>query len=86
MPILEPGSTPRRWIHESGLRKYREKIHKESKLEDQKNLPFAFSKPGRGGKQRQFKCECGHIFLASKNTVMVICSKCKKLSKVEKME
>lgn len=84
--MVEPGSTPRRWLPDEGERKLREKIHRESKLDDQKNLPFTFSKPKRGGKQNQFKCECGHVFLASKNTVMVICSKCKQLSKVEKME
>jgi hypothetical protein len=78
-------SIPRRWIPESGLQEYREKIHKESKIADKKNLPFTFSKPWKAKKQSQFKCGCGHIFLASKNTVMVICSKCKQLSKVEKM-
>jgi len=86
MAILEPGSTQRRWLPDEGERKLREKIHRESKLDDRKNLPFTFSKPKRGGKQSLFKCECGHGFLASKNTVMVICSKCKELSKVEKME
>lgn len=86
MVTLEPGSMPRRWIPESGLQEHREKIHKESKIADKKNLPFTFSKPGKAKKQSQFKCECGHVFLASKNTVMVICSRCKKLSKVEKME
>jgi len=86
MVTLEPGSTPRRWLPDEGERKLREKIHRESKLDDQKNLPFTFSKPKRGGKQSLFKCGCGHVFLASKNTVMVICSRCKKLSKVEKME
>jgi len=85
MATLESGSISRRWIPESGLQEHREKIHKESKIADKKNLPFTFSKPWKVKKQSQFKCECGHIFLASKNTVMVICSKCKQLSKVEKM-
>lgn len=82
---LEPGSVPRRWIPEGGELKYREKIHRESKLaDDHKNLPFTFSKPQRSKKQVLFKClECGHIFFASRNTVMIICSECKKSAGVE---
>ena len=77
----------RRYLPEIGERKFREKIHRESKLTDQKNLPFTFSRPRCSGKQVLFECnECGHVFFASKNTVMIICSKCKKLSKVEKMD
>ena len=84
---LSPGSTPRRWIPEGGERRLRDKIHKESKFaEDHKNLPFSFSKPRRLGSQVLFRCsECGHVFLASKNTVMCICSKCKKAAKVERI-
>lgn len=82
---LSPGSMPRRWIPKGGEQKHREKIHRESKLaDDRKNLPFRFSKPPRSGKNHLFKClECGHTFFASKNTVMCICSKCKKSAKVE---
>lgn len=82
---LEPGSTPRRWIPEGGEQKYRERIHRESKFaDDHKNLPFTFSKPHHPKKQILFKClECGHIFSASKNTVMIICSECKKSARVE---
>lgn len=82
---LSPGSTPRRWIPEGGERKYREKIHRESKfIDDNKNLPFTFSKPQHPKKQVLFKClECGHFFYAAKNTVMAICTKCKKAVKVE---
>lgn len=82
---LSPGSMPRRWIPEGGEQKHREKIHKESKFVDNhKNLPFSFSKPLSSGKKCLFKClECGHTFLASKNTTMCICSKCKKAAKVE---
>lgn len=71
---------------EKGLRKHQEKIHRESKIADQKNLPFTFSGPKRSGKQIWFRCvECDHVFLASKNTVMVICRECKKLTKVERI-
>lgn len=79
----------RRYLPEIGERKFREKIHRESEIADQKNLPFTFSKPKHSGKQTLFGCnenECGHVFFASKNTVMIICSKCKKLSKVEKID
>lgn len=77
----------RRYLPDEGERKLHEKIHRESKLADQKNLPFTFSKPEHPRKQALFGCsECGYIFFAPKNTVMIICSKCKKLSKVEKMD
>lgn len=82
---LSSGSTPRRWVPKGGEQKHREKIHRESKLADKrKNLPFSFSKPPRSGKNCLFECsECGHFFTASKNTIMCICSKCKKATKVE---
>jgi len=84
---LSPGSTPRRWVPEGGERRLRDKIHKESKFaDDNKNLPFSFSKPKHLGSQVLFKCsECDNVFLASKNTVMCICSKCKKASKVDRV-
>jgi len=84
---LSPGSTSRRWIPEGGERKLRDKIHKESKFaDDHKKLPFSFSKPKHLGSQVLFKCsECGHTFLASKNTIMCICSSCKKATKVERV-
>jgi hypothetical protein len=85
---LSPGSTPRRWVPDGGEQKLRDKIHKESKFVDNnKNLPFSFSKPKRLGKQVLFKClECGHTFLASRNTTMCICSICKKAAKVERVD
>jgi len=84
---LIPGSMPRRWIPEGGERKHRDKIHRESKfVDDNKNLPFTFSKPTCLGSQVLFKClECDHTFLASKNTIMCICSECKKDAKVERV-
>jgi len=84
---LSPGSTKRRWIPEGGEQRLRDRIHKESKfVDDHKNLPFTFSKPKHVGSQVWFKCsECGHIFLASKNTIMCICSQCKKSAKVERV-
>lgn len=84
---LSPGSTPRRWIPPGGEQKHRERIHKESTLTDKyKKLPFKFSKPACNKQSNTFKCSnCGSLFSASKNTVMIICSKCKKLAKAEKI-
>ncbi|MFA5397404.1 MAG: hypothetical protein WC346_15450 [Methanogenium sp.] len=79
--MAEVPNMERRWIPEEGLKKYREKIHKSSKLADAKNLPFTFSKPKRGS-SGYFECaECGRGFFSGKNTVMVICPICKKLTK-----
>jgi len=85
---LSPGSTPRRWLPDGGERNLREKIHRESALIDKyKNLPFEFSKPSCNKPSNIFKCsECGHLFFAPKNTILVICSSCKKLTKAEKIE
>lgn len=87
MGELSPGSTPRRWVPPGGERKHREKIHKESALTDKyKKLPFTFSKPPHNKQSNMFKCSnCGHLFFASKDTLMVICSGCKKLAKAEKI-
>ena len=83
MGELSPGSG-RRYIPEGGLQKHREKIHKESKKADEKNLPFTFSKPKRPGRQSDFSCkECGRVFSASIRTVMCICPDCKKVTEVE---
>lgn len=79
---LEDG---RRWVPEGGLQKHRDKIHKESKVADNKNLPFTFSKPIRKS-YTLFECvECGKVISASKNTYMLACSECKKLTKVRKI-
>jgi len=75
----------RRWVPEGGLQKLRDKIHRESKIADDKKLPYTFSKPIRKS-YTWFECEeCGRIFSAAKNTVMVICSGCKKLTKARKI-
>lgn len=84
MSELSPGSTGRRYIPEGGLQKHRERIHKESKSADEKNLPFTFSKPIKSKRQAEFSCKvCGRIFLASVNTVMCACPNCKKVTEVE---
>lgn len=80
------GSGKRRYIPEGGLQKHRDKIHKESKMADQKNLPFTFSKPIRRTCHDTFRCEgCGHIMYLPRNSVMVICSNCNELRKVTEL-
>jgi len=80
------GSGKRRWEPEGGLHKHREKIHKESKQFDNKNLPFTLSKPQRRTGHNAFECEgCGYIMWLPKNTVMVICSECNKLKNVKEL-
>lgn len=82
MGELSPGSTSRRWIPEGGLQKHRDRIHRESKKADEKNLPFTFSKPKKDKKSDDFNCaECGRGFSAPKNTIMCICPDCKKVTK-----
>jgi hypothetical protein len=82
---LTPGSSPRRYEPKGGLKKYREKIHKESKYADNyKNLPFSFRKPPKPvGRPSNFVCDsCGHVISGTKSTVGVICSACGKFSTV----
>jgi len=88
MGDLSPGSTPRRWEPEEGVRKHNERIHRESKFaDDYMNLPFSFSKPSRSKRNGWFKCvECGRVLTASVNTIMYACPECKKATKVERIE
>lgn len=87
MPELNPGSTKPRYEPEGGWRKHRERIHRESKIvDDNKNLPFTFSKPTRSKRQVTAKCKnCGYIVFVPQNTVGLICPECKKYSAVEKI-
>jgi ribosomal protein S27E len=85
---LEPGSTPRRYEPECGIRKHSERIHRESKYADQNmNLPFSFKKPPKPrGRSVYVACDrCGHITSATTVTVGVICSKCKVFSTVSEV-
>lgn len=84
---LSPGSTCRRYVPTAGDRKHRERIHRESKIAENKDLPFTFSKPKKLKRQSFFKClNCGFVFSAPVNTVGVICSECKNFSLCEEME
>ena len=80
---LSPG-TPRRWEPEGGIKKHNEKIHKNSKIADSKNLPFSFRKPKKDlGRSCSMECpHCGKDLSLSSKTVMVICGGCGKLIKI----
>lgn len=82
---LRPGTTKRRWEPEVGMKKHRERIHRESKFaDDHKNLPFTFSKPKKPSRNAVVRCSnCGALFSANVNTVGIICSSCKQFSVVE---
>jgi len=76
----------RRWIPEDGLRKHRDKIHRESKIADTKNLPYTITRPPVRKSFVWFECvECGRSFSAAKNTCMIVCPECKKLTKVRQL-
>jgi len=84
---LSPGSTKPRYEPEGGWNKHRERIHRESKQADAKNLPFTFSKPKRHRRHTTVKCKnCGHLTSAPVNTVGIICNECKKYSAVEVLD
>ena len=86
--ILDPG-TPRRYEPSSGIKKHRERIHKESRVADEyKNLPFKFRKPPKPkGSMAYLKCNnCGHVTIATTVTVGIICNNCKKFSTVTEVD
>jgi hypothetical protein len=86
---LRPGSTPRRWEPECGVRKLNERIHKESKFaDDYKNLPFSFRKPPKGmGRRTALVCDnCGAYISGTSATVGVICRSCNKFSSVTEVD
>ena len=81
------GSGTRRWVPEGGIQKHNEKIRRESKDADKKNLPFTFSRPPRRACHDYFECNgCGNIMSLPRNTIMVICSECNKLRKVTELD
>lgn len=85
---LSPGS-PRRYEPEMGLKKHRERIHRESKqADDWKNLPFTFSKPPKPkGRSTYIRCDnCGHITSGTTATVGIICKECGKFSSVTEVD
>ncbi len=85
---LRPGTTPRRWEPECGVKKLNEKIHKESKFaDDHKKLPFSFRKPKKPmGAGAVLVCDnCGSPIYGTVATVGVICRSCNKFSTVSEV-
>jgi len=81
-----PAGSGRRWEPPGGLQKHRDKIHRESKQADSKNLPFDFSKPPRRTKSMWAECEsCGYITTVPVNTVGMICNECGKYTSVKEV-
>lgn len=81
---LSPGTTPRRYEPEGGVKKHNERIHKESRYADEhKNLPFTFSKPWKPKRQKVVKCSgCGSYYRLNINSVGVVCNSCHKYCSV----
>jgi len=82
---LTPGQTGRRYEPEEGVSKLNDRIHRESEYTDKyKDLPFTFSKPKKFKKTIIKVCKnCKHPVGVNKDTVGIICSKCKTYSQVE---
>ena len=80
-----PAGADRRYEPEIGIRKHNERIHKESKLAEAKNLPFNFRKPPKPlGRSVGIECPyCERYIGSNTNTVAIICSGCGKFFKVE---
>jgi len=71
--------------HSMGKKKYSEMVSSGSKAADDKNLPFSFSAAKKSG-SRSVICECpgcSELSAVTKNTVMLVCSSCKKLFDVD---
>jgi len=81
---LAPGSVDRRYEPVGGINKHNAKIHSDSAYADKyKNLPFSFSKPKKSKPTYLKICaNCGAYVNVTKNTVGIICTKCKTYSKV----
>jgi len=87
--VLDPGSTPRRYEPESGIKKHNERIHRESRYVDEhKKLPFTFSKPPKPkGRSALVSCDnCGFVTSGTTATVGIVCRNCKKFSTVTEVD
>lgn len=85
---LSPGATGRRYEPASGIKKHNERIHRESKwMDDNKNLPFTFSKPKKSARGCYKKCSnCGDIKHVNINTVGIECKNCHQYSSLEEID
>ena len=84
---LSPGATPRRYEPAGGLKQHKERIHRESKQADSKNLDFTFSKPYKPrGRSVTVQCDnCGYTTSGTTATAGIICPECKKFSTVSEV-
>lgn len=83
LPCMSPHrEAPNR--HEKGSAKYKEWVRKGSKLADNRNLSFTFSKPKRCGIRNclVYCTNCGNQSAVTETTVAVICSSCKQMYRV----
>ena len=85
---LTPGSTPRRYEPNDGIRRHVDRIHRESKSADGKNLDFTFGKPWKPkGASAVLACDnCGYQLSGTVVTVGVICPECKEFSTVSEVK
>ena len=71
---------------ELGPKKYKERIHRESKFaDDNKNLPFKFSKPKKKGKPENIEIvcsKCERSLFVNEDAVLVFCGVCNTLNRV----
>jgi len=81
---LTPGATPRRYEPKGGVNKHNARIHRESRISDQKGLDFTFRKPPKPkGRSAYIECDnCGYITSATTATAGIICPECKQFSTV----
>lgn len=85
---LSPGTTGRRYEPNGGVQKHNARIHRESKIADQKGLDFSFRKPPKPkGRSAYVKCDnCGYITSGTTATVGIVCPECKNFSTVSEVE
>ena len=67
---------------------YYDKVRRESKLADEKNLPSTISAAPRPPKARNrgYLCDCGEVYWFNKDTYMFACGKCDSLKKTSDLE
>lgn len=83
-----PAGSPRRYEPKGGVNNHNARIHKESKVIDQKNLEFNFRKPQKPmGRSAYIKCDnCGYVTSGTTATAGIVCPECKKFSTVTEVE
>lgn len=73
-------------MKEMGPKKYKERIHRDSKFADgHKNLPFKFSKPKKSKPTNvRIECsKCGRDLFVTDESILVVCGSCKELTRIK---